>query len=99
MLEIGVIERGEGDYTSLLILVEVPSKDPRPCIDYRKLDAITRDQTYPIPNIEERVEVVSGSRFISTFDLVRGHWQVPLSERARRDGAFISPKGTFIPTV
>lgn len=99
ILELGVIEPGESDFTSPLILVEAPGKDPRPCIDYRKLNAITRDQTYPIPNIEERVEVVSAAKFISTLDLVRGYWQVPLSERASRYAAFISPMGTFRPVM
>lgn len=99
MLELGVIEPGESDYTSPLILVEVPEKEPRPCVDYRKLNLITRDQTYPIPHIEERLERVSSARFISTLDLVRGYWQVPLTERASRFAAFISPMGTFRPKV
>lgn len=99
MLELGVIEPGESDFTSPLILVEVPGKDPRPCVDYRKLNAITRDQTYPIPNIEERVERVSKAKFISTLDLVRGYWQVPLTERASRYAAFVSPLGTFRPRM
>lgn len=99
MLELGVIEPTESDYTSPMILVEVPGKEPRPCVDYRKLNAITRDQLYPIPNIEERIERVSGANYITTFDLVRGYWQVPLSESASRYAAFISPVGTFRPLV
>lgn len=99
MLELGVIEPGESDYTSPLILVEVPGKEPRPCIDYRRLNLITKDQTYPIPHIEERLERVSSANFISTLDLVRGYWQVPLTERASRLAAFISPMGTFRPKV
>lgn len=73
MLELGVIDSGECDYWSPLILVEVPGKDARPCIDYRKLKEITRDQTYPIPNTEERFETVSSAQFISALDLVRGY--------------------------
>lgn len=99
MLDLGVIEPAESDFTSPLILVEVPGKEPRPCIDYRRLNLITRDQTYPIPNIEERVEMVSAAKYISTLDLVRGYWQVPLTERASRYAAFISPFGTFRPRV
>ncbi|XP_077559123.1 uncharacterized protein LOC144174347 [Haemaphysalis longicornis] len=99
MLALDVIEACESDYTSPLILVEVPGKDPRPCVDYRKLNLITRDQTYPIPNIEERIEKVSSACFISTFDLVRGYWQVPLTKEASRYAAFISPMGTFRPKV
>ncbi|XP_064465530.1 uncharacterized protein LOC135377174 [Ornithodoros turicata] len=99
MLHLGIIEPGESDFTSPLILVEVPGKDARPRVDYRKLNTITRDQTYPIPNIEERVEVVSKAKYISTLDLVRGYWQVPLTERASRYAAFVSPLGTFRPKM
>ncbi|GFU14809.1 retrovirus-related Pol polyprotein from transposon 17.6 [Trichonephila clavipes] len=42
LLELGVIEIGQSDYTSPLILVESPNKDPRPCVDYRRLNEITR---------------------------------------------------------
>ncbi|KAG8198732.1 hypothetical protein JTE90_023498 [Oedothorax gibbosus] len=38
MLEMKVIEPGDSDFTSPMILVEAPGKDPRPCIDYRRLN-------------------------------------------------------------
>lgn len=65
MLELGVIEPAESDYTSRLILVETPGKDPRSCVNYRTLNAITKDQLYPIPNIKERIERVSAAKYIS----------------------------------
>ncbi|GFY01510.1 retrovirus-related Pol polyprotein from transposon 297 [Trichonephila clavipes] len=40
MLKLGIIEVGESDYMSPMILVEVAEKEPRPCIDYRKLNGI-----------------------------------------------------------
>lgn len=52
MLKFGVIEAGDSDYASPMIMVEAPGKEPRPCIDYRRLNAKTRDHLYPIPNIE-----------------------------------------------
>ena len=50
------------------MLIEVPGKDPRPCVDSGKLNAITKDEVYPLPNIEERVELVSKARFILPRD-------------------------------
>ncbi|GFX12732.1 retrovirus-related Pol polyprotein from transposon 412 [Trichonephila clavipes] len=47
LLELGVIEIGQSDYTSPLILVESPNKDPRPCVDYRRLNEITRAEFFP----------------------------------------------------
>lgn len=99
MLDFGIIEPGESDFTSPIFLVEAPGKDPRPCIDYRKLNAITKDQPYPIPNIEERVERVSSARYISSLDLIRGYWQVPLTEKASRYAAFICHLVTFRPLM
>lgn len=98
MLELDVIEACESDYISPFILVEVPGNDPRPCIDYPKLNLITRDQTYAIPHIEERIERVSGTRFISTLHL-GCYWHVLLTEQASRYATFISPLGTFLPKV
>ncbi|KAG8181795.1 hypothetical protein JTE90_000087 [Oedothorax gibbosus] len=85
MLELNVIERGDSDFTSPLILVEVPGKDPRPCIDYRRLNKVTRTQYFPIPNIEELIEKVSSAKYISVLDLTRGYWQIPLSKQKPRD--------------
>ncbi|XP_075732859.1 uncharacterized protein LOC142775380 [Rhipicephalus microplus] len=99
MLELKLIEPCESTCTSPMILVEVPGKDPRPCVDYRKLNAITKDQTYPIPNVEELVEKVSAAKYVSTLDLVRGYWQVPMTKRASEYAAFVAPTGTFRPLV
>ncbi|GFT81837.1 retrovirus-related Pol polyprotein from transposon 17.6 [Trichonephila clavipes] len=53
LLELGVIEIGQSDYTSPLILVESPNKDPRPCVDYRRLNEITRAE-FPLCQIWKR---------------------------------------------
>ncbi|GFV99593.1 transposon Ty3-G Gag-Pol polyprotein [Trichonephila clavipes] len=65
MLKLGIIEVGESDYMSPMILVEVAGKEPRPCIDYRKLNGIIRTEYFPLPNIEERVEKISATKFIT----------------------------------
>jgi len=97
MLELNVIERGDSDFTSPLILVEVQGKDPRPCIDYRRLNKVTRTQYFPIPNIEELIEKVSSAKYITVLDLTRGYWQIPLSKQAQRYAAFVTSFGTYRP--
>ncbi|GFV75506.1 retrovirus-related Pol polyprotein from transposon 412 [Trichonephila clavipes] len=82
MLKLGIIEVGESDYMSPMILVEIAGKEPRPCIDYRKLNGIIRTEYFPLPNIEERVEKVSAAKFITVFDLSKGYWQIPLSKNS-----------------
>ncbi|GFS83510.1 retrovirus-related Pol polyprotein from transposon 297 [Trichonephila clavipes] len=97
MLKLGIIELGESDYMSPMILVEVAGKEPRPCIDYRKLNGIIRTEYFPLPNIEERVEKVSAAKFITVFDLSKGYWQIPLSKTAQRYAAFCTSFGTYRP--
>ncbi|GFU06327.1 retrovirus-related Pol polyprotein from transposon 412 [Trichonephila clavipes] len=97
MLKLGIIEVGESDYMSPMILVEVAGKEPRPCIDYRKLNGIIRTEYFPLPNIEERVEKVSAAKFITVFDLSKGYWQIPLSKTIQRYAAFCTSFGTYRP--
>ncbi|GFU78999.1 retrovirus-related Pol polyprotein from transposon 17.6 [Trichonephila clavipes] len=97
MLKLGIIEVGESDYMSPMILVEVAGKEPRPSIDYRKLNGIVRTEYFPIPNIEERVEKVSAAKFITVLDLSKGYWQIPLSKTAQRYAAFCTRLDFVVP--
>ncbi|GFS58985.1 retrovirus-related Pol polyprotein from transposon 17.6 [Trichonephila clavipes] len=56
MLELKIIEPGESDFTPPLILVEAQGKEARPCIDYKRLNKVTRAQFFPLPNIQELLE-------------------------------------------
>ncbi|GFV28612.1 hypothetical protein TNCV_3985631 [Trichonephila clavipes] len=97
VLELKIIEPGESDFTSPLILVEAQGKEARPCIDYRRLNKVTQTQFLPLPNIEELLEKVSSAKYISILDLNRGDWQTPLSPRAQRYASFVTTFGTFKP--
>ncbi|GFY18948.1 retrovirus-related Pol polyprotein from transposon 17.6 [Trichonephila clavipes] len=97
MLKYKIIETGPSKYTSPMILVETPGRDPRPCIDYRKSNETTRTELYPIPNIEQRVETVAAAKFITLIDLTKDYWQIPLSPRAQRIAAFATSFGVYRP--
>ncbi|GFS58986.1 retrovirus-related Pol polyprotein from transposon 412 [Trichonephila clavipes] len=73
MLELKIIEPGESDFTPPLILVEAQGKEARPCIDYKRLNKVTRAQFFPLPNIQELLEKVSAAKYISILDLTRGY--------------------------
>lgn len=47
MLEIGVIREGYSEYCSLLMLVEVPGKEARPCVDYMRINSLTKRSSLP----------------------------------------------------
>ncbi|GFW29668.1 retrovirus-related Pol polyprotein from transposon 412 [Trichonephila clavipes] len=95
MLKYKIIEPGPSEYTSPMILIETAGKDPRPCIDCRKLNEMTRTEFYPIPNIEQRVETVAAAKFITLIDLTKGYWQIPLSLKAQKITAFATKFGVY----
>ena len=78
-------------------MVMVRKKDGgwRFCIDYRQLNAITQQDAYPIPRIDESLDALAGSRYFSTLDLTSGYWQVPLDLDAQEKSAFATRNGPW----
>ncbi|GBO32011.1 hypothetical protein AVEN_55253-1 [Araneus ventricosus] len=73
MLAMKIINVRFYDSKSPMILVEAPGRDPRPCIDYRKLSNITKTKCFPLPNVEVHKETVSLVKYITTMDLYKGY--------------------------
>ena len=67
----------------------------RVCVDYRSLNIVTEPDIYPLPWIEEMVETISKSRYISTMDLAKGYYQVPLAPEDTEKTAFATSNGKF----
>ena len=52
-----------------------------------------------MPRIDELIERLGPAWFISTLDLTKGYWQVPLTQRAKEKTAFATPEGLYQYTV
>ena len=96
MVEANVIEPGSSPWSSPVVLVRKKDGSIRFCVDYRKLNAITRFDAFPLPRIDETLESLGGARFFSTLDLLSGYWQVGLTEQARLKSAFTTRSGLFL---
>ena len=61
-------------------MVVVKKKDGklRICIDYMNLNQVTQVNAYPMPRSEDLLDSVGQSQFITTLDLAKGYWQVPV---------------------
>ena len=71
----------------------------RICVDYRKLNATSKFDAYPIPRIDEMLDAVGQSEYLTTLDLTKGYWQVPMKEEDKTKTAFSSPLGLLQSTV
>ena len=65
------------------------------CTDYRKVNNCTKIDTFPVPRIDDCIDKIGQSKFVSKFDLLKGFWQVPLTEKAKETSAFVTPDGLF----
>ena len=64
-----------------------------PVIDYRKLNMITKSDPFPMPTIEDLIDDLASATYITTLDLTKGYWQVPVKETSRDKTAFVTPFG------
>ena len=54
-----------------------------------------KPKSFPLPRMEDCIDKVGHAAFVSRFDLLKGYWQVPLSEHARDLSAFIALNGLY----
>lgn len=78
-------------WSSPCILVPKPDGTYRFCTDYRKVNAVTKPDSFPLPRMEDCVDRVGSASFVSKLDLLKGYWQVALTPRAAEISAFVTP--------
>ncbi|XP_047987218.1 uncharacterized protein LOC125227069 [Leguminivora glycinivorella] len=95
MLTEGIIEPASSPWSAPAILV--PKKDGtlRPCVDYRRLNAITVPDLYPMPRIDDLLRDAKPTFYMSTLDLRSGYWQVKVRDEDQNKTSFITPFGIF----
>lgn len=88
----GIVEPSHSGWASPVVL---PKKDRGHsfCGDFRKVNAITETDAYPLPNIKEILESLSGAAIFSTIDLNSGYWQVSMEPSSKDKTAFVTPFG------
>ncbi|CAF3847361.1 unnamed protein product [Rotaria sp. Silwood1] len=88
LLERGQIEESTSPWSSPIVLVKKKDKTMRFCIDYRRLNAITIKDAFPLPRIDEIFDQLSDATYYTKFDFKSGYFQVPLSKEDRPKTAF-----------
>ena len=95
MLQNDIIQPSASPWASPVVLVQKRDGSQRFCVDYRKLNNVTKKDAYPIPRIDDTLDTLVGSCWFSTLDLVSGYWQVKVAEQDRKKTAFCVPEGLF----
>eukprot|EP00731_Ephydatia_muelleri_P006652 Em0003g900a len=99
MLKLGIIEPSASEWASPMVVVAKKDGALRICVDFRRLNAISKYDAYPMQRIDELVDKLGKARFVTTVDLTKGYWQVPIAEEDKPKTAFTTPFGLFQFTV
>ena len=91
LLDNDFIEPSQSEWSSPCILVPKPVGTFHMCTDYRKVNSVTKTDTFPIPRIDDCTDNILQAKYVTKFDLLKGFWQIPLTERAKEISAFVTP--------
>jgi len=95
IIEAGVIEPSCSPWTSNIVVVSKKDGSLRFCVNYRKLNSVTRLDAYPLPRIDSCLDALSGAQFFSAFDLRASYHQVPMDMKDADKTTFIVRTGTY----
>jgi transposase InsO family protein len=97
MKDSGVIRFSKASAYSQVLLVPKPDGTWRFCIDFRRLNAATRAEVWPLPNIEDMLQSIGRQRpkYFGKFDLSKSYFQFALSESSKHYTAFITTKALY----
>ena len=95
VLQSNIIQPSVSPWSSPVVLVKKKDGPLRFCIDYRRLNAITRKDVFPMPRIDDMLEQLKGKRIFTTLDAKSGYWQVQMDPTSREKTAFQTSNGLY----
>lgn len=99
LLREGLITTSRSPWASPIVLVPKKDGSLRLCIDFQKLNAITKPDPFPMPHADDLIDGLTTAHFITTLDLTKGYWQVPMAADAQEKTAFTTVFSKYQYTV
>ena len=91
----GVIQPSKSPWSSPVVLVRKKNGTLRFCVDCRRLNAVTKADTFPLPRVDDLLDQLGKSRYFSTLDLSSGFWQIRIHPGSMEKTAFSTPQGLY----
>jgi hypothetical protein len=88
LLDACMIWTSKSPFSSKIVLVRKKNNELRMCVDYRRLNSVTKKDAYALPRVEEILENLSGNKFFTVLDAKSGYHQVEIKEEHKEKTAF-----------
>jgi hypothetical protein len=95
-LDRGIIQ--PSPWSSPIVLAPQKDGDYRFCLDFCRVNSVTRKDAHPIPRIDDILHQLGDATYFSTLDLASGYWQVPLKEDREKTAFSVGPNHEFTVT-
>jgi len=79
-----VIQPSKLPWSSPVVLVRKKDGSHRFCVDYRKLNNVTKADTFPLPRIDDLLDQLGKSEYFSTLDLAAGFGRLRCTQLHKR---------------
>jgi transposase InsO family protein len=95
MLSRGIIEPSCSPWASPVVLVSKPDGTWRFCCDFRKLNAVSKKDSYPMCRIDDALDRLKGATVFSSMDCDQAYYQVEVNQDDKEKTAFVTPDGFY----
>ena len=95
LLKTGKIEPSTSPWASPVVMVPKKGNKYRMCIDYRKVNAVTKLDAFPMPTVDAILGSLHGAEVFSSLDLRSGYWQMGIAPDDVEKTAFVCEQGLF----
>ena len=87
-LKQGIIRPSKSPYASQVVIVHKKNGEICLCVDFRKLNAISIHDSFPLPHVEEALQAVQAAVWFSSFNLAQGYLQMAMEEEDMEKNVF-----------
>lgn len=99
MIDHRIVEPSNSSCSSPCLLAIKSDGSDRLCKDYRRVNNVTKPDSFPPLRVEGCVDNVGNANFVTKLDLLKGYWQVRLTLQVIEVSAFVTPDVFLLYTV